>query len=165
MVVLSYCGGIPELTKIGDYKVGVDSDSFQIKTGMMKYIEIFYQSISDVSIKTEEQLINSATPSDFLLAGRMAFALKKKEVTNYLVIDYDCGGGVKTSAVFKGENVPLVQSAMLKKRVEFAKSHPASVSAPSADVSTDIQKFFDLKERGIITEEEFAAKKAQLLNI
>lgn len=172
MVTLTYCGGIPELTKVGDYKVAAGPVFFQIKNGLMKFLEIPYDKIFDVSMKTEEQLVNSAAPLDFLFAGKMAFALKKKEVTNYLVIDYECGGGIKTSAFFKGENVPLVHSVMLQKRVEYANSRPAlapSESAPAAgpsdDVAADIQKFYDLKEKGIITEEEFAAKKSQLLGV
>ncbi|MPM77220.1 hypothetical protein SDC9_124220 [bioreactor metagenome] len=37
--------------------------------------------------------------------------------------------------------------------------------SPTADTATEIQKFFDLKEKGIISEDEFAAKKTQLLGI
>lgn len=169
MVELSYCGGIPEISKTANYKVAAGPEWFEIKIGFGKVLKIPYESIADVAIKTGEQLANSATPLDFLFAGRMAFAIKKKEVTNYLVIDYDCGGGIKTSAIFKGVNVPVVHSVMLKQRVEFAKNNPqpepAPVTDPPADVAADIQKFFDLKEKGIISEEEYNAKKVQLLGL
>jgi hypothetical protein len=47
-----------------------------------------------------------------------------------------------------------------------AQHAPAAAPAPSElDVVAQIQKFATLKDQGLITEEEFAAKKKQLLGI
>lgn len=35
--------------------------------------------------------------------------------------------------------------------------------APAVDVTSELQKLADLKDKGILTEEEFAAQKAKLL--
>lgn len=169
MVKITYCGGIPEITKPGDYQAAAAPEWFEVKYGFGKVLKIPYQAITDVSMKTSEQMVNTATGLDFLLAGKMALALNKKEVTNYLVVDYDCGGGVKTSAIFKGVNVPVLHSVMLKQRVEFFKNNPqhapAPAAGPSVDVAAEIQKYHELKEKGVITEVEFNAKKAQLLGL
>ncbi|GHV19077.1 hypothetical protein FACS18949_06630 [Clostridia bacterium] len=99
----------------------------------------------------------------------MALAIKKKDVTNYLVIDYDCGSGVKTSAIFKGIYVPVVHSTMLKQRVAFFQNNPQYAPKGSAttdvDIAAEIEKFYSLKEKGVISEDEFSAKKAQLLGL
>jgi uncharacterized membrane protein YdbT with pleckstrin-like domain len=41
---------------------------------------------------------------------------------------------------------------------------PATAAAPSVDVVTQIERLDDLRKRGVITEAEFQAKKAQLLD-
>jgi membrane protease subunit (stomatin/prohibitin family) len=47
-----------------------------------------------------------------------------------------------------------------------AQQAPAAAPAPAElDVVAQIQKFATLKDQGLITEEEFAAKKKQLLGI
>lgn len=163
MVKLTYCGGIPEMTKPGDFQAAATPEWFEVKYGFGKIVKIMYQNISDVTMKTAEQIVNNATPLDYLLAGKMALAIKKKEITNYLVIDYDCGNGVKTSAIFTGVNVPVVHSVMLKQRIEYAKNNPQPASI--VDVSAELQKFYELMKSGVITEDEFNAKKAQLLGV
>jgi len=40
---------------------------------------------------------------------------------------------------------------------------PAPVAAPQTDVVTQLKELADLKNQGILTEEEFAAQKAKLL--
>lgn len=42
---------------------------------------------------------------------------------------------------------------------------PVVAAGPSVDVAAEIQKFYNLKERGIISEDEFNIKKSQLLGI
>lgn len=42
---------------------------------------------------------------------------------------------------------------------------PPVETAPEQDVITQIERFADLRDRGILTEEEFEAKKRQLLGI
>lgn len=44
-------------------------------------------------------------------------------------------------------------------------SNQAEAIPASVDIAADIEKFHALMEKGVITEEEFAAKKAQLLDI
>ena len=46
---------------------------------------------------------------------------------------------------------------------QYAAPAPAAPAEP--DVTAELQKFAQLKEQGIITEEEFAAKKKQILGL
>ncbi len=55
------------------------------------------------------------------------------------------------------------QQAMMAQQ---AQAQPAQVAAPAADDTiAQIQKLAELQKAGVITEEEFAAKKKQLLGI
>jgi len=55
------------------------------------------------------------------------------------------------------------QQAMLAQQ---AQAQPAQVAAPAADDTiAQLQKLAELQKAGILTEEEFAAKKKQLLGI
>ncbi|GHV19075.1 hypothetical protein FACS189425_09190 [Clostridia bacterium] len=40
MVKLTYCGGIPEIAKTGDFQVGAGPDYFEVKYGFSKLIQI-----------------------------------------------------------------------------------------------------------------------------
>ena len=55
------------------------------------------------------------------------------------------------------------QAAYDEQQAAAAPAQPAPAAAP--DPAADIQKYAALKGQGLITEEEFAAKKAQILGI
>ena len=44
-----------------------------------------------------------------------------------------------------------------------APAAPAAPAAPQADLATQLRQLAELKDQGILTEEEFAAQKAKLL--
>ena len=48
---------------------------------------------------------------------------------------------------------------------QYAPPPPAPAAAPAEDVYAQLRKLAELKDAGILTEEEFATKKAQLLGI
>ena len=167
--VLTYCGGVPDIKKSGDYVVVAMPNYFEISVGLMKKVKIPYEAITSVSMKTDEQISKDVTLTRLLLLGVFAFGAKKKskEVTNCLVIDYDCGG-LPTSAIFSGKEVPKAYNDIFKSRQGFIKRNPQLASAAPAadsDIYTEIEKLHGLKEKGIITEDEFAAKKQSLLGI
>ena len=41
---------------------------------------------------------------------------------------------------------------------------PAPAAAPSTDLTTELQRLADLKNQGILSEDEFAAAKAKLIS-
>ena len=51
-------------------------------------------------------------------------------------------------------------------QVQYVEAPPAAPAAPSADDQMEqLEKLGDLHAKGILTDEEFAAKKAQILGI
>jgi len=165
----NYCGGIPEMTKPDSVEIVVTPKHIEIVQAFKKNIKIPVESIKDVSLKTEEQISKDVTLTRLFLLGVFAFGAKKKtkQVTNYLVIDYE-SGGISCSGIFTGDKAAKVYAQIAKMRQAYLQKHPVpaekSPSAP-ADTSAEIEKFYRLKEQGIITEEEFQAKKNQLLGL
>lgn len=65
-------------------------------------------------------------------------------------------------------NVVLIMPGNMskaKKLQEYVASYQAKTSAPPASSYTDLEKLAELRDKGIITQEEFEAKKKSLLNI
>ena len=55
-------------------------------------------------------------------------------------------------------------SRILKQAAELASAMTAGQQAGKMDIPAELEKLFDLKQRGIITEEEFMARKTKILN-
>lgn len=51
-----------------------------------------------------------------------------------------------------------------EQQAQYAQPAPAP-AADMADVTAELEKLADLKEKGILTDEEFAAKKQQILGL
>jgi hypothetical protein len=166
---LNYCGGIPEMPKADIVEIVVFPDSIKIIRGFRKGIVIHFENIRNVSLKTDEQISKDVTLTRLLALGVFAFVAKKKRknVTNYLLIDY-VSGGIDCTAVFTGDTLPKISSQLAKARQEFLSAHPPKdepASAPSIDVYSEIEKLHDLMTKGIVTENEFNMKKSQLLGL
>ena len=172
---VGYLGGIPKLKKPGDAKVSVSSSCVSVSMGMFRKAKIPHESISDASFKTDEQISKDVTLTRLLLVGVFAFGAKKKTkmVSNNLAISYD-HNGIGTTAIFSGDDVPSLHSAILKKLSKHRKKNPIVPATPSESAphhphtthhsaADEIAKFKELLDSGAITEKEFEAKKKQIL--
>ena len=165
----NYCGGIPEMTKPDSVEIVVTPKHIEIVQAFKKNIKIPVESIKDVSLKSEEQISKDVTLTRLFLLGIFAFGAKKKtkQVTNYLVIEYE-SGGVSCSGIFTGDKAAKVYSQIAKMRQLYLRDHPPAAdnaAPPSLDCSAEIEKYYHLMEQGILTQEEFQAKKNQLLGL
>lgn len=166
---VNYCGGIPEMPKAGMVNIVVLSDRIEIVRGFQKNLKIYFQDIKNVSLKTEEQISKDVTLTRLLTLGIFAFGAKKKRksTSNYLLIEY-ISSGIECTAIFIGDSIPKISSSLARSRQEYLANNPINnPESPTAsnDVHSEIEKFFELKEKGIITEEEFNLKKKSLLGI
>ncbi|MFS8118978.1 MAG: PH domain-containing protein [Microcoleus sp.] len=67
--------------------------------------------------------------------------------------------------VFAGIDKPQQVKAMIEERISLAsKNTSAQSSAPQSSPADELIKYANLKERGVISQEEFDAKKNQLLS-
>lgn len=165
----NYCGGIPEMTKPDSVEIVPGPKAVEIVRAWGKNIKIPIESIRDVSLKSEEQISKDVTLTRLFLLGIFAFGAKKKtkQVTNYLVIEYE-SGGVSCSGIFTGDKAAKVYSQIAKMRLLYLRDHPPAAdkaAPPALDCSAEIEKYYHLMEQGILTQEEFQAKKNQLLGL
>jgi hypothetical protein len=57
------------------------------------------------------------------------------------------------------------EDAQYAQQQQYAAPAPAPAAAPADDTVAQLTQLAQLKDQGILTEEEFAAKKAQILGI
>lgn len=150
-VIVEYRGGIPEIKKTGDTVVADFPDYLEVKSPgfSLKNHKIPYNKIINVSLVTE---------------GKRG---------NVLNVEYETVAGLNSVIVLAGKEASKLYNSLQGSRQKYLQRNPI-VEQPkeelpnektSVDVAAEIQKFFDLKEKGVITEEEFNNKKAQLLNL
>jgi hypothetical protein len=155
MATVEYLGGIPELRKTGKTNVDAFPDYLAVfATGFsLKTHKIPYEKIKEVVLSPE--------------------GTKKKKYVLY--VDYDANG-FESRIVFSGDRTSALYGSLQKARSNWLVRNspseivneadlPATVNEGAVDIPAEIERYHDLKERGIITEEEFTTKKNQLLNI
>lgn len=175
MATLTYLGGIPQIKNSCDVKVHAFINEVQIdaKGGLFgTTIKIPYGNIYDVQLQTEEQVSKDVTLTRLLLMGVLAFGAKKKTKTvNYcLVIDYE-KDGIRTKGVFSGESCNKIYSEITTWRQKALQKQgkqpdPAVLAANQPlDPAAEIAKYKSLLDSGAITQDEYEAKKKQLLGL
>lgn len=164
-VQIEYMGGYADYKKSKGILV-----FFQNQTefkGMMTKFTIPNSMISDVAVEGKSEVNRRVTVTRLLTVGLFAFALKKKGVDKeaYLTIVLSDGQEV----IFFADNiapmnlkVKLAKSISQVKQANPTRAQNATPQAPSS-VADELAKLAVLKEKGIITQEEFDKKKAQLL--
>lgn len=152
MAKVEYRGGIPELRKTGL----TNAEAFP------QYLHVFGVGITFKSHKI---------PYDSMIDVSLVPEGAKKK--NYVLnIEYSSNGftscvvltGKETSALY-GSIQQWRRNATPSQPIQDATSPDDSTCSASTDNASEIERYFNLKEQGIITEEEFSAKKAQLLGI
>ena len=174
---VDYLGGIPKLRRAGEAKVRVSSTAITVWKSLLRRAKIQHSTITEVALKTDEQLSKDITLSRLIALGVSAQDTRntKKHVTKNLIISYDYKG-IGSTAVFSGDAVPRIHSAVLRKVARYRKRNP-DIPEPSLaqdfsqqqtsqtiSAADELAKFKELLDNGTITKKEFDAKKKQLLN-
>ena len=164
-----YLGGHPELPQSSDGVITINKAGifFEVMFPFAGLI-ISIENIKKAEFKTEEQIHKDVTLGRLLLFGVFAFGMKKKTKTqkNYLVVIYE-ENGIENTVVFETQKAGALASALARARQEYIKENPAAETkeSPAAiDIPEQIRKLAELKEQGIITQEEFEVKKKELLS-
>jgi hypothetical protein len=109
-------------------------------------------------------------PESRRLAIDVAGAVKVFDTLDYRISGVAQQQGPGSTLVFTSQKgmvdvarLPLVSDAIWRAAPEAPTRAPASTPQSGNDVFTKIERLHELKEKGILTEEEFAAKKKDLL--
>ncbi|MBS7334242.1 MAG: SHOCT domain-containing protein [Weeksellaceae bacterium] len=165
-------GGFPEVNyKTPVHIVVTDEEiTFTIFAGFKKKIvKIHPSDIAELSLNQETYrsagkaaagaIIGGVLTGGIgLLAGAAIGGKRRKDNELTLVINYD--GALRNIELKESKTLPKLYQE-LKRVVNLL---PQEENVP-IDSTSEIEKYFDLKEKGIISAEEFEAKKKQLLGL
>lgn len=160
-----YLGGHPDLMTNGQGMFSVN------KTGLLFVATLsnnaIFIPINDVikaEFKTDEQISKDVTLTRLLAFGIFAFGMKKKrrEVTNYLIVTITVAG-IEGTVLFESKIASKLASAVVKAKQLNPATNNVGVTIEKVDIPEQIRKLSELKEQGILTDEEFTLKKSELL--
>ena len=179
MSTCQYLGGHPNIQSkcVGNLIVNNVGIFFE-KSLPFKSFMIPIENVLRADIKTDTQISKDVTLTRLLALGIFAFGVKKKtkEEHNYLVLTYT-EDGIENTLLFEAnggvfsKNAGALTSAIAKARQEYAKTHPEPIgqgqlteSVKSTDIVSKLERLAKLKEAGHLTEDEYNAQKAIILN-
>lgn len=169
-VTVTLVHGPWEIKSNSQVTLNFQDSGLAVSAGIIDKKQFFipYDAIIGMTIDTAERM----TLSRVLLVGIFAFGMKKKD--KFLKLDFRDDTGIDAAAVFgKG---PLCDAQTLHGRISQAR-HDFRAACPEAivvddgalssttdDVAATIEKLAQLRNKGMISEEEFQQKKAELLS-
>jgi predicted Zn finger-like uncharacterized protein len=142
-----------------------------LRVGIINKQEFFvpYEAITGMTVDTAERM----TLTRALLVGIFAFGLKKKD--KFLKLDFQDDTATAVSAIFgkgPGCDVPTLQGRISQAKHDYLAACPEAAvveaepveSSATTDIFAAIENLAQLRDKGILSEEEFQQKKAELLS-
>lgn len=108
-----------------------------------------------------EKSLGSETVEEFPLAVISSLSVGKKMTGETLAI-FTSGNSAEIKSMMHGQADALVRAYITAKQRSSATPQIAA-SSPAADPLAQLEKLGHLRDTGLLTEDEFAAKKAELL--
>ena len=135
---------------LSEDKVSINCKGMLDKLTSMPSVEFTYEQIKSIEIfDSKTGMFTLTAPSILFKVDGQEF--KGKDWQNPYKVGND-----------EGRKQPKIIKDEIYKRIEEKKNQDNKGSISQAD---ELKKFADLKEQGIITEEEFNAKKKQILGL
>ncbi|TAN35075.1 hypothetical protein EPN29_00145 [bacterium] len=167
LLVLS--DGTPVTVGCVSQGLSLSGDFLQLRSGF-KQAQYDLACVSAVA-QTQNEIERRVTATRLLAVGVFAFAWKKQAGHHhqYLNVEYD-DGARRLALVFETDKAPgLAQKlqdasgAARERRGIGSQSIAAPSPPPVEDIPGKIKQLAELRDNGLLTDEEFAAKKADLL--
>jgi predicted RNA-binding Zn-ribbon protein involved in translation (DUF1610 family) len=165
---LTYLGGFAGVTEHQRVDMHFGATQLTVKTTFGAEMPLWampYDKIKGIHIDTAEHL----TAARLLFTGILAFGLKKE--TRYLVVSFEDAHGLMHNPVFEGGGIDAAQQAIyqwiektgVQPQTPQAASQPQKPQTAPIDVTEQIKKLGELRDQGLLTEQEFDSKKQELL--
>lgn len=172
---VKYSGGHREVTKACDVILVVNPYGVFFRPGITQVIHLPIESIIRAEYVDGTQISKDVTLTRLLLFNILAFGLKKKrtEEHHFIVITY-IENGIENKIIFEHKKAPEAVGAIMQAKHEYINTQPIlevntavksiEEEPKNLDIPEQIRKLAALKEDGILTDEEFQNKKAELLS-
>lgn len=163
-ISVEYCGGYEEYKKSkGNLTFFQKRIEYNVALNSAKSFSIENSKITDVAIEGRHEVNRRVTVTRMLAVGLFAFALKKKKEEKESFITLVLSSGQE--AVFHlDDKSPLALKSKLSSVISQVKQGAKSQKAPNSGVAEELSKLAELKDKKIISEEEFQKQKNKLLN-
>lgn len=162
-----YGGGHPAVMKVCNGEITVNKLGLFFKSGLLYMFHIPLEDIINAEYKNESQISKDVTLTRLVLLGFFAFGLKKKrkDEQNFLILQYKIAN-TESKIIFDTEMAGNIASAILKAKQEFGCNNKMEdvKQIENNDIPNQIRQLAELKNEGILTEEEFQKKKDELLS-
>lgn len=156
-----YYGGYPGMPKAIDGKVIINKLGFYFSANMNEFFNIPIGDITKAEYKTEDQLRTDAALARYELFGIFSAGISSKR--SFLLLTYN-ESGMENKIVFESREAPGMVSAIMESRQTYVKAIPVPNNSTGIDIPEQIKKLSELKEQGILSQEEFDTKKTELLS-
>jgi Short C-terminal domain len=175
-VLMQYLGGYPLYPRKAMTGLVVEFDGFGValKSGVLRHVKAFvpWADMTGIAVDgmLDAQRQRSLAPTvEFGALGGLA---GKKVKSSYLMIGTRLGDLIfhaekMTAPELQAKVSPIAapaQQLIAARRQPSAAPVPQRARTPTADIPDQIARLAELHKQGILTEEEFAAKKAELLS-
>jgi hypothetical protein len=164
-------GGSPDFKSGEKVYLWMDNRLLELRAGLKKIrYELVYL---DARTETQQQLESRITATRLLAVGIFAFAFKKKSVHNHQYLTLTSTDPTKMATIVfetdaAAKLAAKIHAAAAPLQVKIADVHRKENAMPPAsaveDIPAKLRQLADLRNQGILTPEEFEAKKADLLS-
>ncbi|MGC2192364.1 MAG: SHOCT domain-containing protein [Candidatus Dormiibacterota bacterium] len=152
-----YLGGLSSHPKghHGNY-LWITAAGLQYK-GITTILQIPWGDVARLSVEGTDQVNRRVTASRVAMVGVFAWAVKKTAKSAVLIVDLNSGEqvGFQTHA--------FIATDLRAKLLPILSHYREEARAPGASAADEIRKLAQLRDDGILNEQEFQAKKADLL--
>lgn len=165
VVMAEYVGGYGEYRKAKGSLMFFEKQT-EFSSPMSTKFTIQSKDIKNIAIEGKDEVNRRVTVTRLLAVGIFAFALKKKSKDQEAYITVELTDGQEV--IFFVDNVaPMKLKTKLAGITSLVKQGQVSQqqTATGGNVADELTKLADLKDKGILTQAEFDAKKKQLLGL
>jgi len=178
--IVKYIGGVSEISKPTDnYLLDLKENGIKLWQVFSKTVIISWESINKISADTSGQISKSLSGKGAVaglvlfgpLGGLIGAGLGSTKSILFISIEYRDEEGDLNTLILQTKQAYEVANLLNDERKKYYKNNGITLQKPdkkhddSSDNLKQIEKLSELKDKKIISEEEFKQKKKQLLGI
>jgi hypothetical protein len=165
--MIKYLGGHPDRAKPTLATVTFNDDGMKANVNFRDFMRFEWDEITGVAIEGPDQVQKRVTATRLLTTGIFAFALKKKSKEAFLTVTTTRGEAIFHSEKLTPHEMRAKIGWVVAKVGEPTPSSedatPPAVSAAPVSTADELKKLAELRDAGVLSDEEFDAQKAKLL--
>ncbi|OGH04561.1 MAG: hypothetical protein A2W22_04825 [Candidatus Levybacteria bacterium RBG_16_35_11] len=176
---VKYITGIPEIKKpTENYNLILEEKGLKLKRFLSREAFIEWEKISKISAETQGQITKGLSAgkaaAGLLLLGPIGALLgaaagtKHDNRAMYVSISYEDSDGEESALILESKKAYEIASTLIEKRKNYYKNNNLPLVKENHTEGAnynDLEKLAELKDKGIITKEEFEQKKKQILGL